>query len=733
MDTSKRIIIVSNRLPIKLSKKENSFTYHTSEGGLATALGSVYKMNDNLWIGWPGLTVEESDEQAIVIELAKDNLYPVFLDETDLEQYYEGFSNETLWPLFHYFPSYTTYDPTYWEYYKSVNKKFADAILKFATEEDIIWIHDYQLMLVPQLVRDVLPNANIGFFNHIPFPSYEIFRSLPWRAELLNGVLGADVIGFHTYDDVRHFLSSNIRINGHMSTANEITVSNRKVTVDAFPISIDFVKYNSLTEESATIQNEQKIRKITNGRKLFISIDRLDYSKGIINRLRAFELLLKTHPELCEKIVLVHVVVPSRDNVSKYKELKQEMDRIISDINGRYGALNWQPIIHLYRSLSINLLSALYKCSDVALVTPLRDGMNLVSKEFVASKQECNGVLILSEMAGAARELSDAVLINPTDIWDFSEKMYRALTMSEKEMETRMYNMRKIVSKFNIQNWLKNYISRLIETKNSQKQMETNFIDREQTITISKEYQAAKKRLIILDYDGTLVPFYDQIDQAYPSNELNNLLSELCNDPHNTIVIASGRDHETLDNWLGHHSINLIAEHGAIFKNAGGTWETSLPMDSDWKNGLYNTLDNYCRRTPGTFIEEKSFSLAWHYRQADAGLGELRAQELIADIKHLTADLGLNILNGDKVVEIKSIAVNKGNAVKKFLNEDYSLVIAIGDDVTDEDTFKAVPDGSLTIKVGKALSVANYHLRSVDDVLSLLNTMVTQNSSITLQ
>lgn len=733
MDTSKRIIIVSNRLPIKLSKKEANFTYHTSEGGLATALGSVYKTNNNLWIGWPGLTVDSEDEASIEKELQKDNLFPVFLDETDLEHYYEGFSNETLWPLFHYFPSYTTYDPTYWAYYRSVNEKFAEVVLRFATEDDIIWIHDYQLMLVPQLVRKVLPNATIGFFNHIPFPSYEIFRALPWRAELLNGVLGADVIGFHTYDDVRHFLSSNIRINGYTSTANEITIKNRKVTVDAFPISIDFNKYNDLTGENATTQNEQKIRNIAKGRKLFISIDRLDYSKGILNRLKAFEILLKTHPELCEKIVFVHVVVPSRDNVSKYKELKQEMDRAISDINGRYGTLSWQPIIHLYRSLSINLLSALYKCSDVALVTPLRDGMNLVSKEFVASKQQCNGVLILSEMAGAARELSDAVLINPIDIWDFSEKMYQALIMPKEEMETRMYNMRKIVSKFNIQNWLKNFISRLVETKHSQKQMETNFIDKAQADTITEQYQIAKKRLIVLDYDGTLVPFYDQIDEAYPSDELNDILSELCSDPLNTVVISSGRDHETLNNWLGHHDqLNLIAEHGAIYKDASSTWKSSLPMDTDWKNGLYNTLDNYCRRTPGTFIEEKSFSMAWHYRQADNGLGELRAQELVGDIKHLTADLGLNILHGDKVVEIKSIAVNKGNAVKRFLYEDYDLVMAIGDDVTDEDTFKAMPEGAITIKVGKALSSANYHLRSVDDVLELLKKMIKNNSSVTL-
>lgn len=308
-------------------RKGEDFVLQNSEGGLATALGSIYKDNNNLWIGWPGLTVEKDHEVTVEKALKNENLYPVFLTKKDLDLYYEGFSNETLWPLFHYFPSYTSYDPKSWKYYQSVNDKFAQAILKFATEDDIIWIHDYQLMLVPQLIRAALPNATIGFFNHIPFPSFEIFRALPWRRELLEGVLGADVVGFHTYDDVRHFLSSNSRINGYASTASEISVDNRRVIVDAFPISIDFSKYSDLTEDPATLASEQKVRKITDDRQLFISIDRLDYSKGIVNRLRAFDIMLQAHPELAERIVYIHVVVPSRDTVPRYQELKQEMDR----------------------------------------------------------------------------------------------------------------------------------------------------------------------------------------------------------------------------------------------------------------------------------------------------------------------------------------------------------------------------------------------------------------------
>ena len=721
MKTEKRIIIVSNRLPIKIQETEIGYTYTATEGGLATGLGSVYKQNDNLWIGWPGNIVEEPGQERVTKELLEKNIYPVFLGQEEIDYYYEGFSNETLWPLFHYFPSYTTYDPIQWDYYRKVNEKFAEAILKFATANDIIWIHDYQLCLVPQFIRSRNPELSIGYFNHIPFPSYEVFRALPWRAEILNGILGADVIGFHTYDDVRHFLSSNTRINNNITTANEISVGNRKVIVDAFPISIDFDKYDALTDHELSSDYEKKIRSLRNEMQLMISIDRLDYSKGILNRLKAFDLLLQSHPELVGKLLYVHVIVPSRDNVPKYKELKQEMDRHISDINGRYSTLGWQPILHFYRPLPLHMLSALYKCADVALVTPLRDGMNLVSKEYVASKRNCCGVLVLSEMAGAARELSDAVTINPTDIWDFSEKMFLALTMPDTEKLHRMDNMRKTVSKFNIHNWVKNFISRVDDAKNSQKEMETAFINATELGKIKGRYEKAGKRLIILDYDGTLVPFYERINDAAPEPKLLQLLENLSSCPRNKVVLSSGRGHDCLEQWFGHLPVDLIAEHGALYKEHTRDWYSLRSLDADWKTDIYNTLDVYCRRTPGTFIEEKSFSLAWHYRQAEEGLGQLRAQELIADIKHIISDLGLQIVQGNKVLEIKSISVNKGTTARRFLDPATELILAIGDDMTDEDTFKAMPEHAITIKVGQTPSAAKYYLRSVGEVLVLLN------------
>jgi trehalose 6-phosphate synthase/phosphatase len=734
MNTNKRIFIVSNRLPLKLIEKDGKFAYKSSEGGLATGLGSIYKKNNNVWIGWPGSLVPAERQAEVIQRLEKDNLYPVFLDQDEIDNYYEGFSNETLWPLFHYFPSYTNYNPEHWESYKKVNEKFAEAILQFAGPEDIVWVHDYQLMLVPGLVRRRIPSISIGYFNHIPFPSYEIFRLLPWRSEILSGVLGADVVGFHTYDDVRHFLSAGMRIINTSTSANEITMDNRRIVVDAFPISIDFEKYNSLTQEPATKEQELKVKKKSGDNLVIISIDRLDYSKGIINRLQAFDLLLQRHPELAGKIQYIHVIVPSRDNVPKYQELKREMDRLIGDINGRYSMLDWQPISHFYRSLSINLLSAIYKSADIALVTPLRDGMNLVSKEYVASKPDCKGVLILSEMAGAARELSDAIFINPTDIWEFAEKIYEAINMTEAEKLHRISNLRKTVSKFDIHNWVKNFVQRLMDAKDSQQYMSTSFISNAIMKDIAGQYKDAKRRLIALDYDGTLVPYYNDVNSAYPNRELLNLLGTLADDPANMVVVTGGRDHDTLDRWIGHLRLGIVAEHGALYKSPDDDWHNPRNLDSEWKNEIYNVLDTYCRRTPGSFIEEKTYSLAWHYRRAEEGLGQLRAQELIADLKHMIADLGLHIIQGNKVLEIKNISVNKGNAVKRFLDkDDYDFVIAIGDDQTDEDTFKAMPDNAITIKVGTTLSIAKYYLKSIPDVLNLLLTFAAINQETELE
>ncbi|MFN2423917.1 MAG: trehalose-6-phosphate synthase, partial [Cryomorphaceae bacterium] len=411
-----KTIIVSNRLPVRIEKDGDSLTYKPSEGGLATALGSIYKDGDNIWVGWPGASFESDALKAEVTEgLKKESMRPVFLTDDELDKFYLGFCNQTLWPAFHYFLQYIDYTQENWESYVAVNQKFAEAIAEYTNEGDTLWVHDYQLLLLPAMLRKKFPKISIGFFQHIPFPSYEVFRILPWRRELLEGMLGADYLGFHTYDDMRHFLSSAHRLAGYPYSGNQIQLEDRTVVADPLPMGIDYDKYADNAVHPESIEREERYRKSLGPQRLMLSMDRLDYSKGIPRRLQAFDELLERYPEYREKVSLLLIVVPSRDQVPNYQALKEQVDELVGKINSKYGRMSWVPIHYFYRSYPFTALGAFYRMCDVAVITPVRDGMNLVCKEYVASREKQDGVLILSEMAGAAKELSDAILVNPTD------------------------------------------------------------------------------------------------------------------------------------------------------------------------------------------------------------------------------------------------------------------------------------------------------------------------------
>ncbi|AFD07111.1 bifunctional alpha,alpha-trehalose-phosphate synthase (UDP-forming)/trehalose-phosphatase [Solitalea canadensis] len=720
-----KTIIVSNRLPVKITFNSGQIAYQNSEGGLATGLGSIYRTGNNIWIGWPGAIIEDDMlKEQVSVDLKEKSLFPVFLSDEEINKYYEGFSNETLWPLFHYFPSYARYSEENWESYKAVNQKFADIVLANLKNGDQVWIHDYQLMLVPQMIRSKMQDVSIGFFLHIPFPSFEVFRLLPWRAELIKGVIGADLIGFHTFDDSKYFINSCQRILGLTSINNQLYVNDLPVIVDAFPISIDYVKYNELASNKVLKQHEDNIIRRKGEAKLMISVDRLDYSKGLINRLKAFDQLLSQFPKYKEKVVFVQLVVPSRDTVKQYSELKEEVDRLVSDINARYGTLNWQPIQYFYRSFSIELLSALYKTADIALVTPMRDGMNLVSKEYVASKIDKKGVLVLSEMAGASRELNDAIIINPNDQISYVNALVQALEMPDEEQLRRMTAMQEIVARFNIFHWVKVFMQRLEDAKTLQRRLSVREISPLIQEMIGERYLRAEKRLLFLDYDGTLVDFNNNPLLAWPDWDLLQLLEMLIADPKNTVVLISGRKQETLEEWFGKLNMNIVAEHGAWIKRKGKDW-THHEIDVAWKEDVYNIMQAINERTPRSFIEDKSYSVAWHYRNVEVGLAELRAKELVENLKYLTADRGLQIMHGNKVIEVKSAEINKGKAAKKWTDRhSYEFILAIGDDHTDEDTFKAMPKNAVNIKVGSTSSVAAFYLHSPNDVRLLLKNLV---------
>lgn len=722
-----KTIIVSNRLPIKIQRNEKrQLEYHTSAGGLATGLGSIYKEGNNIWIGWPGLVSTRKDEKAEITEgIANENMAPVFLTDEDIKDFYEGFSNETLWPNFHYFIQYAIYDPKLWEAYKRVNRKFVDEIAKHCDPDDTLWIHDYQLMLVPGMLRERFPEASIGFFLHIPFPSYEIFRLIPWRKELLHGVLGSDLIGFHTYDDMRHFLSSTSRLIGLSNTQGQVTVGNRTVMVDSFPMGIDYAKYAENAASPEALEREVHYRISLGDQKLILAIDRLDYSKGIPQRLKAFELFFERYPQYRDKISLIMVVVPSRDQVGKYKELKEEVDRMVGHINGRYGKINWTPIHFFYRSFPLEELSAFYRMADVALVTPMRDGMNLVCKEFIASKINKKGVLILSEMCGASKELSDSILINPNDIDQIVEALYRALTMPEDEQIAHITNMQNSLKRYNITHWVNLFMTSLTNIKKKQGGMETRKMDELSLEKMLKKFSDAKQRMLFLDYDGTLTGFSPDPTDAKPDEELLNILTKLTKEERNKVVVISGRDKGTLQEWIGHMKVDIIAEHGVWMREHGKDWQTIVAMNSDWKKEILPVLELYVNRTPGSFIEEKDYSLVWHYRKVETGLGELRTRELTSHLKYLSSNSNLQVLEGDMVVEIKDREVNKGRTAAQWLQMfDKDFTMAVGDDFTDEDTFKAMPKDSYTIKVGRKNSAARYSVNDFREVRDVLKAMI---------
>jgi trehalose 6-phosphate synthase/phosphatase len=717
-----KTIIVSNRLPIKIKEEDNQLTYHASEGGLATGLGSIYKEGDNIWVGWPGLAInKDKQKQEVTEKLKEQNMKPVFLTTQEIEDFYEGFSNETLWPNFHYFNQYTIYDEDLWEAYQKVNQKFAQEIAEVIEDGDTLWIHDYQLLLLPEMVRQTNPNSTIGFFLHIPFPSYESFRQIPWRRELLNGMLGSDFLGFHTYDDMRHFLSSVNRLAGLSNTNGRITVKNRMVMVDALPMGIDYDKYATSAASPETIEREVRYRTSIGNVKLMLSIDRLDYSKGIPQRLRAFERFLEEHEDFKEKVSFLMILVPSRDTVPKYKQLKEEIDLLVGRINGKYGRLNWTPIHYFYRSFPLPALSAFYRMSHVALVTPLRDGMNLVCKEYIASRLDKKGVLILSEMAGASKELSDSIIINPNNIGEMVQAMHDALTMDEAEQIQHISVMQESLKRYSIHSWVNLFMERLDYVKDAQKALKTKLLDDKLNASITASYNKAESRLLFLDYDGTLAGFQTNPDDARPDDELKSILKKLTEDKKNKVVIISGRGRKTLEEWMADYELEIVAEHGVWIRKTGKPFKTVIDLDDKWKDEIMKLLEGYVNRTPGSFVEVKDYSLVWHYRKAETGLGEVRTRELTSHLRYITADKDLQVLEGDKVVEIKNSNINKGKGAAILLKDHKAdFIVAIGDDWTDEDTFKAMPEKAITIKVGSSASAAKYSVPSHESVRTLL-------------
>lgn len=718
-----RLLLVSNRLPVTVKTERESATVVPSAGGLATGLRGPHERSGGLWIGWPGDVSRLSELQRARVDeqLAARRCVPLHLSASEVSRFYEGYSNRVLWPLFHYFLERVPRQDRDFETYRKVNQRFADLVAEHYRPGDTLWVHDYQLMLVPGMLRAKLPGARIGFFLHIPFPSAEIFSTLPRRRELLEGLLGADLLGFHTLSYVRHFSGALLRLLGLDTEVDQVAFQGRRVRLGAFPMGIDAKSFESLAEEPAVLQEVSRHREGLRGQRLLLGIDRLDYTKGIPTRLLAVQRLLEREPAYRGKLRFVQVAVPSRTEVPAYAAYRDEVDELVGRINSTYGSVESVPIHYLYRSFNVRQLTALYRAADVALVTPVRDGMNLVAKEFCAARPDEDGVLVLSEFAGAAAEMGDALQVNPYDVDGMAEAFRRALALPAEERRARMQGLRAGVKSHDVHWWVSRFLEALRRTEEGG--AGTGRLRVLDADALVEAMRSAPSLLLLLDYDGTLTPITSRPEQAAPDAQLLELLRKLAARPRTSVHVVSGRPKDTLESWLGGLELGLHGEHGLWSRpSRASAWTSLKDVPTAWRDRVRLILAAFSERVPGTFVEEKTASLAWHYRRADPEFAAYQARELRLHFVTLFSQEPLEAMQGDKVIEIRPRGVHKGRVVQPLLERlpEGTLAVAFGDDRTDEDLFDALPGSGLSVLVGSRPGNASLRLADPAAVRALL-------------
>jgi trehalose 6-phosphate synthase/phosphatase len=729
VSTSQRLLVVSNRLPLTAKRVSGRWRSERSSGGLVAAMAPLMQQTRGLWLGWPGDAMPgEREGRARLMETweEKHGYVAVDIPPKVSRSFYEGYANDTLWPLLHGFPTRVVFVPETWAAYHDANQRFADAVLDRHREDDLIWAHDYQLMLVPQMIRERAPEARIGFFLHIPFPSSEVFRILPEREELLRGLLGADTLAFQTHGHLHNFRRSILQVLGLESRMDSVQVEGRTVRLSALPIGIQSDEWHQLRfEDDKVARRRSQLRDRHHGRRLLISVDRLDYTKGIPERLRTFRRLLRAVPAWRGKVTLVQVAVPSRERVPAYADLRREVSELVGEVNGDFGTPEWQPVVYLRRSVNKQELAALYSAADVAWVGPLRDGMNLVAKEYIACQHEGDGVLLLSEFAGAAQELGEALRINPYDEVGTAEAVVRALEMEPDERAERMAALHERVHENDAVRWAERFIDGLRTATDAAGRTLHRERPTPDAEALREAFDATERRLLLLDYDGTLTELQARPQDAAPSAHLLALLRRLTELPNTKTAIVSGRARSDIERWFGDiDGLGLAVEHGALIREPGAAAWSMLRggMDLSWKDRVRTVLDHFAASAPGSLIEDKEYALAWHYRLVDAEFGEWLANELVTTLENQLAGTELAVIHGNKVVEIRYAWANKGEVAAHFVAgfRRKAFVLAMGDDRTDEDLFARLPRSAWTIRVGDGSTAARFRVATPRDVRRIL-------------
>ena len=715
-----QMVVEANRLPFDMEKMPDGTTKaRQAPGGLVTALAPILSRRHGAWIGWPGtadVTLDPTTTDGL-------SLHPVTLSGQEVDDYYEGFSNETLWPLYHDAVVGSQFHREWWEAYQKVNARFAEAAADLAAPGATVWVHDYQLQLVPQLLRRLRPDVRIGFFLHIPFPPVELFMRLPWRKQIVNGLLGADLIGFQLPGGARNFARLAKSLTGAVTTGGTIEHDGRIVKAAAYPISIDSAEQSALAATPAVHTAARKLREdLGNPSKIILGIDRLDYTKGIDVRLRAFGELLAEGDPAVENAVMVQIATPSRERLGSYRRMREAIEQQVGSLNGDYGKIGRPAVHYLHQSLPRDDLAAFYVAADVMTVTPLRDGMNLVAKEYVACRVNGGGVLLLSEFTGAARELRAGLLVNPYDTDGVKDGLRSALTMPNVEARRRMRSLRRQVLTHDVDRWAAAFLSALEQTRDHVADAMSRLPD-EVTAAIA-EVSETERLLVATDFDGCLAPIVDDPSAARPLPESMEALRALTVTPGTVVAVVSGRALHDLELLLGAADrMHLVGSHGAeTSAEDRDDQATNLsPEDAKRLGRLRLELQQITAEYRGVRLEPKPTGIAVHLR----GMDPADAAAVTRQIEENPASWpGVHLLRGKMVLELTVVTTNKGRALKALMKVNHcTATVYIGDDVTDENAFGVLEPGDVGIKVGPGRTAADVRIADPNRVADVLNVL----------
>ncbi|KAF4323942.1 hypothetical protein BBO99_00002374 [Phytophthora kernoviae] len=694
MDARHRLIMVSNRLPISFQRNEatGEWSFSMSSGGLVTALNGIRDQVPFIWIGWLGEEIPHEDQSKVREKLAREfNCVPVFLSKEIAARYYNDFSNDILWPIFHYVPlplfragSEKKFDFRQWDAYKLANKRFAQAVHQVYREGDFVWVHDYHLMMLPSLLRSRHTHCKIGWFLHTPFPTAEMYRMLPVGKEILEGLLGADLLGFHTYDYARHFIAACARVPGAQTSPKGVEHDDHFSAIGVFPIGIDPDHFEHILNSDVTQKRVKELQMKFAGYKVVIGVDRMDYIKGIPHKLLAMERFLSLYPERCKDVILIQIAVPSRTGVQEYQQLAASVNEMVGRINGRFGTLTHSPVHYIHRSVAPSELVALYNLADVCLVTSIRDGMNLVSHEYVmCQSQSCEphregpGVLILSEFAGSAQSLSGAIRVNPWNTTDMANALGYALSLPLMEREYRQTNLYRYVKTHTASFWGRSFLTDLEDAVSRPRAVVRKLV-RLPTIEVLGAYARSRHRLLVLDYEGTLLD--DPISAGGPSQHgarappkpfIKRLIETLANDPKNTVVLVSAHERNVIGSWLTDRRVGVVAESGYFYRLPNDDEWQVMTEDTDpsWKKVVRPIMQYFTERTPGSRIDSKDSALAWHYGETDPIFGPMQARDMQVNLEDVLCNLPLEVVQGPNRVEVRLQGVTKTVLLDEILKQ----------------------------------------------------------------